>query len=39
LRRVIRNVFLGDPPGDLSSIDDMDSLDAIRTIGGKTPSS
>ena len=39
LRRVIRNVFLGDPPGDLSSIADMDSLDAIRTIGGKTPSS
>jgi len=36
LRRVIRNVFLGDPPGDLSSIDDVASLDAIRTLGGST---
>ncbi|HET9848711.1 MAG TPA: AMP-binding protein [Candidatus Dormibacteraeota bacterium] len=35
LRRVIRNVFLGDPPGDLSSIDDMGSLDPIRTLGGR----
>jgi acetyl-CoA synthetase len=33
LRRVIRNVFLGDPPGDLSSIDDIGSLDPIRTLG------
>jgi acetyl-CoA synthetase len=33
LRRVIRNVFLGDPPGDLSSIDDMTSLEPIRTLG------
>jgi acetyl-CoA synthetase len=33
LRRVIRNVFLGDPPGDLSSIDDMASLDPIRMLG------
>ena len=33
LRRVIRNVFLGDPPGDLSSIDEMASLDPIRTLG------
>jgi acetyl-CoA synthetase len=32
LRRVIRNVFLGDPPGDLSSIDDMASLEAIRAL-------
>jgi acetyl-CoA synthetase len=39
LRRVIRNVFLGDPPGDLSSIDDMASLDPIRTLGSpKSPS-
>jgi acetyl-CoA synthetase len=38
LRRVIRNVFLGDPPGDLSSIDDMASLDPIRTLGSN-PSS
>ena len=36
LRRVIRNVFLGDPPGDLSSIDDMESLDAIRRLGPHT---
>jgi len=34
LRRVIRNVFVGDPPGDLSSIDDIASLDAIRRLGG-----
>jgi acetyl-CoA synthetase len=33
LRRVIRNVFLGDPPGDLSSIDDLASLDPIRALG------
>ena len=38
LRRVIRNVFLGDPPGDLSSIDDMASLDPIRTLGRSSPS-
>lgn len=37
LRRVIRNVFLGDAPGDLSSIDDMGSLDPIRTLGGEGP--
>ena len=37
LRRVIRNVFLGDPPGDLSSIDDMGSLDPIRSLGGGKP--
>ena len=37
LRRVIRNVFLGDPPGDLSSIDDMASLDPIRTLGRSSP--
>ena len=37
LRRVIRNVFLGDPPGDLSSIDDMASLDPIRTLGRGSP--
>jgi acetyl-CoA synthetase len=36
LRRVIRNVFLGDPPGDLSSIDDMTSLEPIRALGSKT---
>jgi acetyl-CoA synthetase len=33
LRRVIRNVFLGDPPGDLSSIDDLASLEPIRRLG------
>jgi acetyl-CoA synthetase len=36
LRRVIRNVFLGNPPGDLSSIDDMASLDPIRQLGEKS---
>ncbi|HVS07734.1 MAG TPA: AMP-binding protein [Candidatus Dormibacteraeota bacterium] len=36
LRRVIRNVFLGDPPGDLSGIDDMATLDPIRALGRKT---
>jgi acetyl-CoA synthetase len=35
LRRVIRNVFLGDPPGDLSSIDDLASLEPIRRLGNK----
>jgi len=37
LRRVIRNVFLGDPPGDLSSIDDLASLEPIRQLG-RSPS-
>jgi acetyl-CoA synthetase len=32
LRRVIRNVYLGDAPGDLSSIDDMASLEPIRNL-------
>ena len=32
LRRVIRNVFLGDPPGDLSSLDDLASLEPIRKL-------
>ena len=36
LRRVIRNVFLGDPPGDLSAIDDMATLDPIRALRPKT---
>jgi acetyl-CoA synthetase len=36
LRRVIRNVFVGDPPGDLSAIDDMATLDPIRALGPKT---
>jgi acetyl-CoA synthetase len=35
LRRVIRNVFLGDPPGDLSSLDDLASLEPIRRLGHK----
>jgi acetyl-CoA synthetase len=35
LRRVIRNVFLGDPPGDLSSLDDLASLEPIRRLGDK----
>jgi acetyl-CoA synthetase len=38
LRRVIRNVFVGAPPGDLSSIDDMASLDPIRSLGTTPPS-
>jgi acetyl-CoA synthetase len=33
LRRVIRNVFVGDPPGDLSAIDDLASLEPIRALG------
>jgi acetyl-CoA synthetase len=35
LRRVIRNVFVGDPPGDLSSTDDVALLDLIRAAGAK----
>src|ERR1700694_4274280 len=35
LRRVIRDVFLGAEPGDLSAIDDMTTLDPIRALGGK----
>ena len=37
LRRVIRNVFLGDAPGDLSSIDDIGSLEPIRSLSGDRP--
>lgn len=33
LRRVIRKAFLNQDPGDTSTIDDPDSLDAIREIG------
>jgi acetyl-CoA synthetase len=36
LRRVIRNVFLGDPPGDLSSMDDLASLEPIRELSTKS---
>jgi len=36
LRRVIRNVFLGAPPGDLSAIDDMATLDPIRALRDKS---
>ncbi len=32
LRRVIKNVFLGNAPGDLSSIDDLASLDPIKRL-------
>ena len=38
LRRVIRNVFLGDPPGDLSAIDDVATLDPIRALRLDFPS-
>src|SRR3989441_2463901 len=38
LRRVIRNVFLGDPPGDLSAIDDVATLDPIRALRSDFPS-
>src|SRR2546423_8607170 len=38
LRRVIRNVFLGDPPGDLSAIDDVGSLEPIRALRSDFPS-
>jgi acetyl-CoA synthetase len=39
LRRVIRNVFVGEPPGDLSSMDDLASLEPIRELSdGPGPS-
>ncbi|GAC1478134.1 MAG: AMP-binding protein [Candidatus Dormibacteria bacterium] len=37
LRRVIRNVFLGKPPGDLSSLDDAASLEPIRNLAEAQP--
>jgi acetyl-CoA synthetase len=37
LRRVIRNVFVGDPPGDLSAIDDAATLDPIRALRPDSP--
>jgi len=32
LRRVIRAVYLGEPPGDLSSLDDPGAVDAVREV-------
>jgi acetyl-CoA synthetase len=32
LRRVIKNVFVGSPPGDISSLDDPGSLQAIEQL-------
>ncbi|GLY69528.1 AMP-binding protein [Amycolatopsis taiwanensis] len=32
LRRVIRAVYLGDSPGDLSSLDNPESIDAVRGV-------
>ncbi|HYM49610.1 MAG TPA: AMP-binding protein [Candidatus Limnocylindrales bacterium] len=37
LRRVIRNVFIGQPPGDLSSMDDLASLEPIRDLSTTRP--
>ncbi|MDQ6884481.1 MAG: AMP-binding protein [Candidatus Dormibacteraeota bacterium] len=37
LRRVIRNVFLGSAPGDLSSLDDPASLEPIRSLATARP--
>ena len=37
LRRVIRNVFLGNPPGDLTSLDDPTSLEPIRNLSQPPP--
>jgi acetyl-CoA synthetase len=38
MRRVIRAAFLDLDPGDLSALDDPDSLDAIRTLGRRQAS-
>ena len=32
MRRVIRATWLGRDPGDLSSLDDLGAIDAIRSI-------
>ncbi len=35
MRRVIRAAYLGEDPGDLSALENPNSVEAIRTIGGK----
>ncbi|HEX5110566.1 MAG TPA: AMP-binding protein [Vicinamibacterales bacterium] len=37
MRRVIRAAYLGEPPGDLSSLENPQSVDAIRRIARKSP--
>ncbi|RBM17167.1 acetate--CoA ligase [Prauserella sp. PE36] len=32
LRRVIRAVYLGEPPGDLSSLDNPESIDVVKVV-------
>ncbi len=39
LRRVIKSVYLGRPPGDLSSIDDLATLEPIRALSERLPPS
>jgi acetyl-CoA synthetase len=38
MRRVIRAVYLGDELGDLSSLENPQSLDAIRRVARREPS-
>lgn len=37
MRRVIRSIYLGTDPGDVSSLDNPGSLDQIRAAGSPTP--
>ncbi len=37
MRRVIRNLYCGTPPGDLSSLDNPAALDEIRAAAGALP--
>ncbi len=37
MRRVIRNVYAGAPPGDLTALDNPSALEALRALQGTTP--
>jgi acetyl-CoA synthetase len=38
MRRVIRSIYAGLPPGDLSSVDNLAALDEIRRASAAVPS-
>jgi acetyl-CoA synthetase len=38
MRRVIRAAYLGEPTGDLSALENPQSVEAIAALGGFTPS-
>jgi acetyl-CoA synthetase len=37
MRRVIRSAYLGDPPGDLSALENPQAVEEIRNRGVRLP--